>query len=386
MISPLLSDSALRDGVQGGLIFDSEDYVSYYDLLSSINEIRPLITEMEVYCYNADHRKSVERLNERFFASASIRPVVWMGVHGAMNMMPYLPLRTAVGLDLSRSVVRGEEDDLNKVKQILGCLQEKDSPIQLHFEQVGQCDMEMIASFLEKLRPIIPHEQQRIQLSDTYGLCVPYDDSQPYSVPQIIRFFDSSGYAKDQLTFHFHNDRGMAVANAFAALERGCARLDGAFGGAGERGGLPSLEILLLSFFQDQPDMETELLTRTKNIIDFLIQRGLDVAPQMPFWGRVTNAMSAGKLAGVAKRRGRLPKDYEALVTLDTEEDGIAFLLRKNMNIDCEKTDPFVGRLWRQIRDELLQTRKSKTEKEFIELATSFLRFDEDSSRLRACS
>lgn len=82
---------------------------------------------------------------------------------------------------------------------------------------------------------------RRLVLCDTVGHAV------PRGVVRLVRWVQAS--FPDQpglrLDWHGHDDRGLAVANAMAAIEAGVHRVHGTLTGAGERAGNTPLERLL---------------------------------------------------------------------------------------------------------------------------------------------
>ena len=65
-----------------------------------------------------------------------------------------------------------------------------------------------------------------ISICDTTGMAHPAQVSK--MAEDLLRKFDSV-----QLTFHFHNTRGMGLANILAAVQSGITRFDGSLGGLG---------------------------------------------------------------------------------------------------------------------------------------------------------
>jgi hydroxymethylglutaryl-CoA lyase len=66
----------------------------------------------------------------------------------------------------------------------------------------------------------------RVSLCDTTGI------ANPAQVEQLFRAV-TSAWPRVQLTAHFHNTRGMGLANALAALQAGVDRFDASLGGLG---------------------------------------------------------------------------------------------------------------------------------------------------------
>jgi hydroxymethylglutaryl-CoA lyase len=64
-------------------------------------------------------------------------------------------------------------------------------------------------------------------LSDTIG------SAHPRQVRELIELHLENGIRLEQLGVHFHDTRGLALANVLAALESGVSRFDGSVGGMG---------------------------------------------------------------------------------------------------------------------------------------------------------
>jgi len=94
-------------------------------------------------------------------------------------------------------------------------------------------------------RAAIDHGATRLVLSDTVG------HATPDGVRNLIRFTKdvvaSSGAAAVGIDWHGHNDRGLALENAFCALECGADRVHGTALGIGERAGNAPIELVLLN-------------------------------------------------------------------------------------------------------------------------------------------
>jgi len=89
------------------------------------------------------------------------------------------------------------------------------------------------------------HGAQRICIADTVG------HATPAGARAIVRFLrrelDGAGFQKVKIDWHGHNDRGLGVVNALAALEAGADRVHGAILGIGERVGNASLDQLMVN-------------------------------------------------------------------------------------------------------------------------------------------
>ena len=76
-------------------------------------------------------------------------------------------------------------------------------------------------------RELLDRGAAEIDLSDTIGVAVPLD------VERVLEALSARGVPLEAIAMHFHDTRGTAVANAWAAMRRGVAVFDGSCGGLG---------------------------------------------------------------------------------------------------------------------------------------------------------
>jgi isopropylmalate/homocitrate/citramalate synthase len=91
---------------------------------------------------------------------------------------------------------------------------------------------------------------RRICLADTVGYAT------PAGVTELVRFvrrevIEAGGFDDVEIDWHGHNDRGLGVINAIAALHAGADRLHATALGIGERCGNTSMEQLLVNLHLD---------------------------------------------------------------------------------------------------------------------------------------
>ena len=104
-------------------------------------------------------------------------------------------------------------------------------------QDVGRADPE----FLERvIRVIAESGAFRVRISDTVGIL------NPFTTAALISRVKSAA-PKLEVSFHAHNDLGMAVANALAAVQAGADTLDCTVNGLGERAGNCALEEVLFA-------------------------------------------------------------------------------------------------------------------------------------------
>jgi hydroxymethylglutaryl-CoA lyase len=131
-----------------------------------------------------------------------------------------------------RNVNRSVDESIAGLEQVIGRAREEglraEGVISVAFGDPweGQVDPERVFAIARRLAAA---GAQEIAFGDTTGMANPL---------QVRRFFRDAADALPgvELTAHFHNTRGQALANVFAALEAGCRSFESSFG---ELGGSP---------------------------------------------------------------------------------------------------------------------------------------------------
>lgn len=149
-----------------------------------------------------------------------------------------------------------------------------------------------------------------VVLCDTSGDCVPEGASRhtTFAVNELAKYSSAT-----EIGWHGHNDKGLSLANAWAAAQSGANFISGTFLGIGERTGNTPLEqmILLLtdagSSLYDQGQLS--LLCER-----FAVDAGISISPNAPLVGSDAFSTSTGThVAAIVKAR-LLGEDYEDLM------------------------------------------------------------------------
>lgn len=150
-------------------------------------------------------------------------------------------------------------------------------------------------------RAAIDHGATRLVLSDTVG------HATPEGVRNLIRFTKEvvarSGANEIGIDWHGHNDRGLALENAFCALECGADRVHGTALGIGERAGNAPIELLLLNLRLRGQLPEARDLTKLVAYCDTVARAvSWQIPPNHPLAGRDAFRTATGvHAAAIAK-------------------------------------------------------------------------------------
>ncbi len=253
------TETTHRDGQQGGLPLTVEDGVRIYDLICAFTGASGAVRQAEFFVYRRDDRAMLEAALERHAGGAPVEPTTWIRASRRdADLVRGIGVRET-GMLASASDYhtfhkftpggrrQAAEAYLDAVRAVL------DAGLRprLHLEDATRAPEEFVLPFaqavLEACAPFGPELRPKFRVCDTMGLGLPLDGvAAPRSVPRWIRRLRELGIAGEDLEFHPHNDTHLVVANCLAAIEAGCAVVNGTLLGKGERTGNAPLEGVLL--------------------------------------------------------------------------------------------------------------------------------------------
>ncbi|MCC6490136.1 MAG: 2-isopropylmalate synthase, partial [Candidatus Hydrogenedentes bacterium] len=122
----------------------------------------------------------------------------------------------------------------------------------------------------------------------------------PVEIEEMFRFVIANAPGADKAVFscHNHNDLGLAVANALAALRGGARQIECCVNGIGERAGNTAIEEVVMAMktrhnvYPYETGIVTEEITNTSRLLGSLT--GLTVSYNKPIVGRNAFAHEAG--------------------------------------------------------------------------------------------
>ena len=151
-------------------------------------------------------------------------------------------VRVGVGMFIGSSPIRRYAEGwdlalmLRRTREAIDFAVKHDVPVIFVTEDTTRADPETLRQLY---LTAIEHGAERICLCDTAG------HATPEGTRRLVRFIREVVGPEIGIDWHGHNDRGMALVNAIAALEAGADRLHATALGIGERTGNTSMELLL---------------------------------------------------------------------------------------------------------------------------------------------
>lgn len=313
------SDTTLRDGEQApGVVFSLADKLRVAAALDSLG-----VDEAEVgsAAMGTEELGGLRVLAAQGFAmrlSCWCRALEEDVYHAAKAGIGTVNISFPVSDILLGSMDRCRDWVLRHLDSVLPFAAHTGCAFSVGLQDVGRAH----PAFLERvLRVIAASGAFRVRVSDTVGIL------NPFTTAALVGRVKSAA-PKLNVSFHAHNDLGMAVANALAAAQAGADTLDCTVNGLGERAGNCALEELLFALkysvgltLEWEPEKLTALCALTAEV------SGRPVPSAKP----VTGAMALRHESGIHVRS--LLKDplaYAAYPPSAAGLDGHIFALGKH--------------------------------------------------------
>lgn len=165
---------------------------------------------------------------------ADIAPIAEISQHAGV--------RVGVGMFIGSSPIRRYAEGwdlasiLHRTREAVDFAVKHNVPVMFVTEDTTRADPETLRQLY---LTAIEHGAERICLCDTTG------HATPEGTRRLVRFIREMVGPAIGIDWHGHNDRGLALVNAIAALDAGVDRLHATALGIGERTGNTSMELLL---------------------------------------------------------------------------------------------------------------------------------------------
>ncbi|WP_397452806.1 hydroxymethylglutaryl-CoA lyase [Pseudomonas sp. NA-150] len=230
-----MQEVATRDGFQNEKTFiETEDKISLIDALSQCG-----YAKIEVTSFTSP--KAIPALRDAEAVMAGIRrqpgveyTVLVPNVRGAERALGCAINEANLVMSVSESHNRSNlrmtrEQSFAQLREVIGVIGHGPVAINVSLSTVFGCPMQgdvpddEVLGWVDRFAEL---GARGVTLCDTTGMAYP---SQVQTLSQKVR----ERFPELQLTLHFHNTRGMALANTLGALQAGVDRFDASLGGLG---------------------------------------------------------------------------------------------------------------------------------------------------------
>ena len=385
------TETTHRDGQQGGLPLTVEAGVRIYDAMCAFTGASGAIRQAEFFVYHPADRRILEAALERHAGGAPVEPTTWIRASrrdaelvGDLGVRETGMLASASDYHTFHKFRPGgrrqaAETYLDAVRAVL------DAGLRprLHLEDATRAPEEFVLPFavaiMERCEGQGPELRPKFRLCDTMGLGLPLEGvAAPRSIPRWIRALRGLGIASEDLEFHPHNDTHLVVANCLAAIQAGCAVVNGTLLGTGERTGNAPLEGVLLHVIgmglmaDPLPDFHA-----LNDLASLYADLGRPLAPTYPLYGRDAHRTRAGIHADGLNKfwwmyapfdvPGLIGRPLEVSLTRDSGLAGLIFLIRQHTGRELAKDDPDLLRIHGELTEQFDAGRQTAVEWEEVE-------------------
>jgi isopropylmalate/homocitrate/citramalate synthase len=370
------TETTHRDGQQGGLPLSVEQGIRIYELMCAFTGASGAIRQAEFFVYREADRRILEGALERHRDGAPVEPTTWIRASAKdAALVREIGVRET-GMLASASDYHtfykftpgGRRSAAASYLDAVRAVLDAGLRPRLHLEDATRAPEEFILPFAQAVREVAAAYPEiappKFRICDTMGLGLPYENvTWPRSVPRHVRRLRESGVASEELEFHPHNDTHLVVANCLAAIQAGCAAVNGTLLGKGERTGNAPLEAIVLhaAGMGCLGDGTVPDFHALNDLAALYEEMGEPVPPKYPLYGRDAHRTRAGIHADGLNKfwwmyapfdvPRLLGRPLEISLTRDSGLAGLIFLIRQRTGRELTKDDPQL----RRINDELMR-------------------------------
>jgi isopropylmalate/homocitrate/citramalate synthase len=369
-----ITDTTFRDGQQARPPYSVEQILQIFDFLSRLSGPRGVIRQTEFFLYSDRDKEAVRRCRERDVPYPEITG--WIRAHPKdLELVRELGLKETGILTSVSDYHIFYKLNLDRPKALDQYLEIVNRALDLgiiprcHFEDITRADIYgfciPFAIELMKLRESSGIDI-KIRLCDTMGYGVTYPGTAlPRSVPRLVRaMIEDAGVPGSLLEWHGHNDFHKGFINATTAWLYGCAAINGALLGFGERTGNTPIEGLLIEYVSllgRNNGINTRAITEMADFFEKEIH--FQIPPNYPFVGTDFNATSAGihadglikneEIYNIFNTDKILGRPISIIITDKSGTAGIVHWLNKHLNLTgpkmISKNHPGVHKIYKWV-------------------------------------
>jgi isopropylmalate/homocitrate/citramalate synthase len=353
-----ITDTTFRDGQQARPPFLVKQIVDLFEMLHRLGGPRGIIRQSEFFLYSKKDRQAVEKCREKGYKFPEItgwiradKKDLKLAKEMEIGEMGILTSVSDYHIFLKLNMTRREalENYLTIVKEAL----EMGIKPRCHFEDATRSDIYgFCVPFAQELMKLREESgiDVKIRICDTMGYGVTYPGAAlPRSVDKMVRaMIDDAGVPGELLEWHGHNDFHKVHINSATAWLYGCAAVNAALLGIGERTGNSPIEGLIIEYASlkgGTDGMDTRVITEIAEY--FEREMGLHIPSTCPFVGKDFNATRAGIHAdGIMKNeeiynifdtKKFLNRPLAVVITDKSGLAGIAYWINTHLGLKGDK-------------------------------------------------
>ena len=343
-----ITDTTFRDGQQGRPPFSAKQIVDLYTLLHRLSGPKGVIRQTEFFLYSERDQEALTQCLAKGYAYPEITG--WIRAH-------------------KKDLKRVKETGLKETGILTSV---SDYHIFLKFnkkrKQVFHEYLEIVEAALEA--GIVPRcHFEDVTRADIFGFCVPFAQAlmRLREESGMRAMIDEAGVPGELLEWHGHNDFHKVLVNASTAWLYGCAAVNGAILGLGERTGNAPLEGLVIEYIGlrgDANGVDTTVITEIAEYAER--EMGISIPIQYPLVGLDFNATGAGihidgmikneEIYNIFDTRKILNRPLSIIITDKSGLAGIAHWVNQRLALEgdkrVDKRHPGVSKIYKWVMDQ----------------------------------
>ena len=407
-----ITDTTFRDGQQSRPPYTPKQIVDIFDFMHRMSGPNGVIRQTEFFLYSDKDREAVQLCRERGYRYPEItgwirankndfQLVKEVGLKETGILTSCSDYHIFLKLNMSRN------DAMKAYLEIVTTALDQGIIPRCHLEDITRADFYgFVIPFAQELMKLSESSKVpiKIRACDTMGYGFPFPGTAlPRGVPEIFyALIHDGGVPSEQLEWHGHNDFHKGLINGIAAWMYGCASVNGALLGFGERTGNTPVEAMLIDYISltgNDGGIDTTAITEMAEY--FRRELGFPIPANYPFVGAEFNSTSAGihadgmmkneEIYNIFDTSKILKRPMGVIITDKSGIAGIAHWVNSHLHLDADKKidkrHPGLAKMHRWVLELYEQGRTTSiSHEELLEKAKKYLPeyFISDLDKLKA--
>ena len=394
-----ITDTTFRDGQQSRPPYAPKQIAAIFDFMHRLSGPRGVIRQTEFFLYSAKDKEAVRLCMEKGYRYPEITG--WIRANRndfalvkEMGLKETGILTSCSDYHIFLKLNRSRKEELKEYLGIVAAALEQGIVPRCHLEDITRADFYgFVIPFVQDLMKLSEAAKipVKIRACDTMGYGFPFPGTAlPRGVPEIFySLIHDGGVPSEQLEWHGHNDFHKGLVNGVAAWMYGCAAVNGALLGFGERTGNTPVEALLIDYISltgEDAGIDTAAITEMAEY--FRKELGFTIPSNYPFVGSEFNSTSAGihadgmmkneEIYNIFDTTRILKRPMGVIITDKSGVAGIAHWVNTRLGLDermrIDKRHPGLARINKWVTEQYEQGRTTSiSPDELIDKAKKYL-------------
>ena len=394
-----ITDTTFRDGQQSRPPYTPNQIADIYDFMHRMSGPNGVIRQSEFFLYSEKDREAVKLCMERGYRYPEItgwirankndfKLVKEMGLKETGILTSCSDYHLFLKLNMTR------KEALKQYLDIVATALDQGITPRCHLEDITRADFYgFVIPFVQELMKLSETSNIpiKVRACDTMGYGFPFPGTAlPRGVPEIFyALIHDGGVPSEQLEWHGHNDFHKGLINGVAAWMYGCASVNGALLGFGERTGNTPVEAMLIDYISltgSDAGIDTTAITEMAEY--FRREMGFSIPTNYPFVGSEFNSTSAGihadgmmkneEIYNIFDTTKILKRPMGVIITDKSGIAGIAHWVNSHLGLDADKKidkrHPGLAKMHKWVLEQYEQGRTTSiSHDELLEKAKKYL-------------